>query len=120
MKRGFVSKFKGHRYRVAFVEPGSISFKPAGAAQAFECAGLMDPNRKLIRIDGGLSPEDERATIIHEVLHQLLQGAKLGLSEEQEEDVVTYLGGALGAHVGANAGVWGYLIALGAIVPHRG
>lgn len=121
MKRGFLSIFRGQRYRVAFVEPGTLRYRPPGAAEAFDCAGLMDPTHKALRIDGGLDPAEERQTIIHEVLHQVLapEVERLGLDAEQEEAVVTYLGSALGAHVGANAGLWAYLIALGAVVSKR-
>jgi Zn-dependent peptidase ImmA (M78 family) len=115
VKRGFVSKHRGRRFRVLFVKPGSIMFRPPGAAETFECAGLMDPNRRTIKIDGGLDAAEERATIAHEVLHQLLDGSGLDLTEEQEEEVVTYLGAAVGAHVAANPGLWAYLIALGAV-----
>jgi hypothetical protein len=117
VKRGFVSRYRGQRFRLTFVEPGTLHYRPPGAPAAFECAGLLDSTRRTIHIDGGLDPAEERATIAHEVLHQLLlpEVDRLGLDTEREEALVTVLGAAIGAHIGANPGLWAYLVALGAV-----
>ena len=53
-------------------------------------------------ISSGLTDDDYRETLIHEVLHAIWAGMDVGYSEATEEKVVTALGKGLSAFVADN------------------
>lgn len=117
MKRGFVSKHGRERLRVLYEPPGSIKLRQGG--ETILCDGLLDTGRGVIRIDDGLPPARERETLVHELLHQLIDAPGLDLDGEQEERIVTQLAAAIGAHLAENPGLWAYLLSLAAVVGRR-
>jgi hypothetical protein len=96
----------GHDYQISWEPAGTIL---SGDESEVRCLGLTDETTQSIRIEDGLPPSLERAILIHETLHQLLNSSGLYLPAEVEEAVVTFLGEALYSHIHANKGFWKYI-----------
>lgn len=73
-------------YDVKLVEPSSTLTVNEGV-----CYGDIDYNKNLIQLNKNYSEEQQKATLIHEVLHGISEMYSLDLSE----DTVTRLGNAL-------------------------
>jgi len=72
--------------------------------------GKFDDATYSIYIEDGQPHERERDTLVHEVLHQLFSKSGVDFKGDQEETVVSYLGGALLAHIRENKKFWDYVL----------
>ncbi len=52
------------------------------------CDGLTHKTKKLIEIDATLSPKHKKLTLIHELLHALIEETCVDISEDNEEVIV--------------------------------
>jgi hypothetical protein len=93
------SKHMGHMYRIKYV-------KELKEGEDILC-GQTDNDKAIIQIEEGMPASKERETLLHEVLHQLLEIS--GFPEDIEEQICTYGGAALGAHIDANPLFWRYV-----------
>ncbi len=71
--------------------------------------GETDHELQRILVQDGLTHEKEREVVLHEILHQILGLGNVGLSEDDEENVCTFLGAALVGHMRDNPTLWRYL-----------
>lgn len=94
------SVFMGHVYRIVYSEKVTV--------EGSEAWGACDNNKQEIEIQKGMNPTRERAVMIHEVMHQLLNFGG-GVPDESEERLVTWLGDAIGSHIEANPEFWAYV-----------
>jgi hypothetical protein len=93
------SKHMGHIYKIRYapeIKEGEVSL-----------CGQTDNAKGIILIEEGMPPSKERETLIHEVLHQILEVS--GFPEDIEEQICTYGGAALGAHISENPLFWRYI-----------
>jgi hypothetical protein len=104
MKRPARSRFMGQTYRVAFESPDKV-VNDEGSA----CYGTTEHDANRIQVCDNLGHDKERDTVLHECLHQILTLGGLGLEDEVEERLCTFLGTALIGHMRDNPGIWRYL-----------
>jgi hypothetical protein len=105
------SQHLGRRFKILWQKAGSITLRVKNAT--IHCYGLTDTEKGTIRMEEGLRPSKEREVLVHEVLHQLLATQQFEwLDPTREEEVVQFLGVALGAHLAENPGLWTYLLGL--------
>ena len=95
----------GHDYQIIWEPKGTIITEE----DEVQCLGLTDETTQSIRIEDGLPHTLERAVLVHEVLHQLLNSSGLALPAEVEEAIVTFLGEGLYFHIHANKSFWKYI-----------
>ena len=93
------SRHMGHIYKIRYV----TDLKDGEE----HLSGQTDNDKAVILIEEGMPTSKERETLIHEVLHQLLEIS--GLPDDIEEQVCTIGGAALGAHIDANPLFWKYV-----------
>lgn len=104
-QRPDVSRFMGIDYSISYVPKGTLKHDES------DVYGLTDHSEQTIQIEDGNTPAKECEVVVHECLHQMLGTANLGLDEETEERVVTFLGAALTGHIRDNPAYWRWLLA---------
>lgn len=93
----------GQKFKIEWSEPGKL----IADTQCFGATHTIDSR---IEIDGGLTHERERETLIHEILHQMVSHSGLGLDDEEEEKIVSFLGTALHHHITSNPSLWRWVM----------
>lgn len=71
--------------------------------------GVFDPGQYLIYLDGASSAERTKVTLVHEVLHMVINTARLELDPEDEEKLVGRTAPLLLDFIRANRGAIAYL-----------
>lgn len=104
MTRPSKSRFMGWVYEIEFLPPGQVK-----TDDDHDAWGTTDHNECRIRVEDNLHPDRERATVLHETIHQVLNLVGAQLPEEIEERVCTILGEALIGHMRDNPKFWQYL-----------
>jgi hypothetical protein len=94
------SKHMGHVYKIKYVTEIKDD-------EGCVLNGQTDNDKAIVLIEEGMPASKERETFLHELLHQLLEVC--GLPEDVEEQVCTYGGAALGAHISENPLFWRYI-----------
>jgi hypothetical protein len=90
----------GHTFRIKYLAKVEVEGK--------ESNGSCDMDTNTIEIAENLLPSKERETLIHEILHQLLQTG-VTVPDTLEEPLVEFLGASLAAHIEQNKGFWTYV-----------
>jgi len=96
------SKFLGLDYKIEYV--------PDLVVDGDELNGLCKHVEETILIAENLSHHTERETILHEILHQIIGKGGFPLPAKWEEGLVTFLAGALIAHLKDNRALWRFLL----------
>jgi hypothetical protein len=93
------SKFMGHVYKIRWLQEVKNS-------EGDPLNGQTDNDKAIIEMEEGMVPSKERETLIHEVLHQILESYTM--PDDMEEGLVTYLGAGLASHIQDNPLFWRY------------
>lgn len=101
MKRPTISRFLGVPFRVRW--------RKRIEQDGDECDGLTDKYREVITIASGISPHRERATLLHELVHQMADTGGWGWSPKLEEEIAERIGTAFAAHISDNPSFWRYV-----------
>ena len=74
--------------------------------------GEYDYRHGQVRIEPDLKPDIEAVTLLHEVFHHLLaeSGRNTGMSEEQEEEEVTFWASSVSALIADNPILAAYIV----------
>jgi hypothetical protein len=96
------SRFMGAEYRIAYT--------PEIKQDKDDCWGLTNHEEATILIASRLSKDIESEVLVHEVLHQMLNKSGMDLSPKREEQLVSFLGGAIAGHIADNPSFWRYLM----------
>ncbi len=72
--------------------------------------GYCKHDFKEMHIDDGLHGFDLADVLMHEVLHQLVHRSGLPVNEDEEENLVNYLGTAIASHMKDNPQLWRYAV----------
>jgi len=94
------SKFMGHNFRIKWV--------PKVEVDGTESYGCCDTDSATIKIQTELLPAKERATLLHEMCHQIFDNFTV-MPAGLEEPLIEYLGEALAAHIEQNPLFWRYV-----------
>jgi hypothetical protein len=108
MNKPLRSRFMGHDYKILWEPSSSITLMGPNGEEV-RCYGLTEEGDQTIRMEDSLAPTLERAILLHETLHQLINSSGLELDGEVEEKVVTFLGEALGSNIQSNPAYWRYV-----------
>lgn len=76
---------------------------------AHRAYGVFDPAEPLIWLDSASGPERQKVTLVHEVLHAIMNTARLNYTDDEEEQVVERLAPLVLDFIRANRGAVAYL-----------
>jgi hypothetical protein len=103
MRRPTKSEYHGIRFEITYPEDVKDD-------KDEEVMGITDFTRTTIKIRDGQQHEREREVLIHEVFHQMFEMSGIHFRKDQEEQVVSYIGGCLLSHLRDNPTFWRYIM----------
>lgn len=105
------SRAGGKIYKIRYVKPDSLKHEDGTT-----CIGLTDHQKQIIKIEDQQTSDNEADTLIHEVMHQILNSYGITLPEDVEEMTADSLGKGIFAHVRENPEFWRFIFK--AAMPH--